>query len=88
MKVVCVWRDNTDYAREVTEWLEEFAKRDAGEIESLDPDTIEGEAFARAHDVVEYPTIIAVDDEGRELEVWRGLPLPLMDQVAYYAKES
>ena len=88
MKVVCVWRDNTDYAREVNEWLEEFAKRDAGEIESMDPDTIEGEAFARAHDVVEYPTIIAVDDEGRELEVWRGLPLPLMDQVAYYAKEN
>ena len=88
MRVVCVWRDNTDYAREVSEWLEEFKKRDLGDIESLDPDTVEGESFARAHDVVEYPTIMAVDDSGRELEVWRGLPLPLMDQVAYYAREN
>lgn len=88
MKVVCVWRDNTEYARTVSEWLEEFKKRDLGEIESLDPDTIEGESFARVHDIVEYPTLMAVDDDGRELEVWRGLPLPLMDQVAYYAREN
>lgn len=88
MRVVCVWRDNTDYAREVNEWLREFERRDIGEIESLDPDTIEGEIFCSAHDVVEYPTIIAVDDQGRELQTWRGTPMPLIDEVSYYSREN
>ena len=29
MKIVCVWRDNTDYAREVTMWMNDF-KHDTG----------------------------------------------------------
>lgn len=86
MKVVCVWRDNTEYAREVSNWIRDFEHHTGSKIESLDPDTIDGEAFARAHDIVEYPTIIAVDDRGSELNKWRGRPLPSFDQVSYYNK--
>ena len=88
MRVVCVWRDNTDYAREVSEWLREFERRDIGEIESLNPDTIEGEIFCSAHDVVEYPTIMAVDYQGKELQTWRGTPMPLIDEVSYYSRDN
>ena len=83
MRVVCVWRDNTDYAREVTEWLHEF-ERKGKEVESLDPDTLAGESFARAYDVVEYPTVLAVDDRGGVLQEWRGTPMPQIDEVMYY----
>ena len=86
MRVVCVWRDNTEYAREVSSWLNDFQSQTGTTVESLDPDSIEGESFARAHDIVEYPTLMAVDDMGSEIQKWRGLPLPSFEQVSYYAR--
>ena len=87
MKVVCVWKENTDYAREVREWLADYKAQMGSEVESLDPETIDGEIFARAHDVVEYPSILAVDDASTTLKMWRGTPLPQVDEVAYYVRE-
>lgn len=87
MKVVCLWKDNTDYAREVTEWLVAYREQTGQAAESLDPDTIDGEIFARAHDVVEYPSILAVDDSSVTLKLWKGRPLPQIDEVAYYVRE-
>lgn len=87
MRVVCVWKENTDYAREVREWLADYKAHTGNEVESLDPETIDGEIFARAHDVVEYPSILAVDDSSKTLKMWRGTPLPQIDEVSYYVRE-
>ena len=86
MKVVCVWRDNTEYAREVSEWLHDFERATGLSVESLDPDTIDGESFARVHDVMQYPSLVTVDDRGAILRSWSGLPFPSFDQVSYYAR--
>ena len=88
MRVVCVWRDNTDYAREVIMWMDDF-KHDTGkDVESLDPDSIDGEIFVKARDIVEYPTVVAVADDGTVLKSWRGTPLPQIDEVSYYVREQ
>lgn len=84
MRVVCVWRERSDYGRTVEEWLTEFERRTGKEIESLDPDAKEGESFCRAYDVVEYPTILALNDDGSVLAEWRGTMLPLFDEVSYW----
>ena len=55
------------------------------EIESVDPDSVEGSDFCQAYDVVEYPSILGIDDFGKVLESWRGMPLPRLNEVAYYA---
>ena len=86
MRAVIVWHEQTDYAREVREWLDDFERTmGPGRIESVDPETREGNDFAAAYDVVEYPTILGMDDSGKVLESWRGLPLPRLNEVAYYA---
>lgn len=87
MRAVIVWNEQTDYAREVREWLDDFERTlGPGRIESIDPETREGSDFAAAYDVVEYPTILALDeDSGKVLASWRGTPLPQVDQVAYWA---
>lgn len=85
MRIVCVWRDNTEYAREVENWIRDFQSQTGNDIESLDPDSVDGSSFARASDIVEYPTLAVVDDRGAMLQMWRGLPLPSFDQVTYYA---
>lgn len=85
MRVVCVWRDQSDYGRSVEEWITEFERRTGKEIETIDPDSTEGESFCRAYDVVEYPTILALGDDGAVLAAWQGKMLPLFDEVAYWA---
>jgi hypothetical protein len=55
--------------------------------ESLSPDEPEGESLCRAYDVVEYPTILAMNDDGKMLQMWRGRDLPRIDDVTYYLIE-
>ena len=89
MKIVIVWNEQTDYAREVREWLDVFGREVGAEsIESMDPETREGSDFAEAYDVVEYPTILALGGDGKVLSMWRGTPLPQVEQVAYWASNS
>lgn len=84
MRVVCVWRRASDYGRMMEEWLTEFERRTGAEVESLDPDTKDGEGFCRAYDVVEYPTILALGNDGQALAEWRGVALPTFDGVSYW----
>jgi hypothetical protein len=82
MRVVCVYRDNEDYTRSVDEWLENIRRQTGHEVETMNPD--ENISFCETYDIVEYPTIIALDNNGGVLNMWRGRTLPLMNEVLYY----
>lgn len=84
MRLVVLWRDNTDYAREVISWISDFKHSTGKEVESLDPDMVEGESFAQARDIMEFPSVVAVADDGSVLRHWRGTPMPPIDEVSYY----
>lgn len=85
MRVVVVYRQASDYAREVTEFLRDFSRRTGRWIEEKDPDSRDGVGFCQAYDIVEYPTLIALSEDGRVQHMWRGRPLPQIDEVSYYA---
>lgn len=82
MRVVCIFRDNEDYTRSVTDWLENFRRQTGKTIETMNPD--ENTEFCVTYDIVEYPTIIALGDSGEVLAMWRGCNLPLINEVLYY----
>lgn len=82
MRVICIFRDNEDYTRSITEWLENFRRETGYELETMNPD--ENPGFCEAYDIVEYPTIIAIDDSGGVRNSWRGRTLPLINEVLYY----
>ena len=84
MRVVCVWKEASEAAREVREWVREFETRTGVEVELLDPETREGETFCRAHDVTMYPTLLVMGSDGRVAQEWRGTPMPMMDAVTAY----
>jgi len=86
MRVVVVYRDQTDYARSVSDFLRDFNRQTGHELEELDPDSPAGSDFCRAYDIVEYPTMIAISDEGQLQNMWRGLPLPTISEVSYYVQ--
>lgn len=87
MRVVIIWRDNTDYARTVIDWLRDFEQRTGTTIESLSPDEPAGESLCRAYDIVEYPTMLALDNDGSVLNMWRGTSMPRIGDVSYYTME-
>ncbi len=84
MRVVCVMREGEDYTRTVDEWIREFERRTGAEIEVISPDGRDGVEFCSTYDIVEYPTIMALNDDGSVLGSWRGVALPLFDEVAYW----
>ena len=86
MRIVVVYKDTSDHGREVREYVDDFEKQTGLKIEVMDPDSGRNDFFLRAYDIVEYPTILAIADDGRLLQIWRGRPLPLFDEVAYYAR--
>lgn len=88
MKVVVVWKRETEYGREMEDWIRGFDAVFGRSIESIDPETREGDNFVRTYDIVEYPSILALDDSGKLLEIWKGLPLPTLNEVSYYASSK
>ena len=86
MRIVVVYRDASDHGREVREYIDDFERQTRLEIEQMNPDDSSNQFFLQAYDIVEYPTILAISDDGRLLQMWRGRPLPLIDKVTYYAR--
>jgi len=84
MRVVVVYKEETDYARQVTDYLRDFERQTGHQLETLNPDTADGAGFCRTYDIVEYPTLIAISDDGALQNMWRGLPLPTVSEVSYY----
>ena len=85
MRTFIVTKDNTDYARTVTDWMRDFSRQTGKVLEVVDPESPSGLATCSAYDIVEYPTVVAVDDNGALQLMWRGLPLPTISEVSYYA---
>ena len=67
-------------------FLDDFRRQTGRELEVVNPDTMEGSSTCRVYDIVEYPSIVALDDNGILQNIWRGLPLPTISEVSYYAR--
>lgn len=68
----------------VTDYLRDFEKRTGKQLPTVDIDTREGIELCRLYDVIKYPSIVAVDNDGRELQRWDGDLLPQISEVSYY----
>ena len=87
MKVVVLYRPNSEHGRLVEEFIHDFQSRHASErLEILNIDSRDGSATASLYDVVRYPAILVLKDDGYVQRSWEGDSLPLMDEVAAYAR--
>lgn len=88
MEVIVLYRERSDHAREVREYIREFTRRTGKELTTLDVDTVEGAEKAKLYDILQYPAVIAVKSDGQMLQLWQGQPLPLINDVAGYTVEQ
>lgn len=84
MRTVVIYKDQTDYARTVIDFIHDFKHQTGRDLEELDPESREGVDFCRAYDILQFPTLIALSDDARMLNMWQGLPLPTISEVSYY----
>ena len=86
MRVVVVYKQLTDYARRVEDYIFDFKRLTGHDLETMNPESLPGISFCGAYDILEYPTIVALSDSGQLLNQWRGLPLPTLSEVSYYVQ--
>jgi hypothetical protein len=84
MRVVVVSKDQTDYARQVSDYLRDFEHQTGHTLEVMDPESAMGVEFCKTYDIMELPTLIAISDDGHMQNSWTGLPLPTISEVSYY----
>lgn len=80
-----MYKDASDHARAVIDYLRDYKRQTGKDLEVVDPETRSGAALCTTYDIVEYPTIVALDDSGTIQNLWRGQPLPTISEVSYYA---
>ncbi|MFZ1706783.1 MAG: hypothetical protein WAT62_03070 [Candidatus Nanogingivalis sp.] len=85
MKAVVVYKENSDHAREVFDYLRDFERQTGKKLEEIDPEKRENIGFVETYDIVEYPTILALTDNGQVINMWCGRPLPTINEVSFYA---
>ncbi len=88
MRVVVVYKDAHDYTRAVDMFRDDFARQTGRVLEVLNPDSREGEQFCRTYDILEYPTIIALSNDGVMQNMWNGPVMPTISEVSYYASQA
>lgn len=87
MKVIILYRPNSEHGRVVEEFIHDFQDRHPSErLEVLSVDTRDGSAMASLYDVMQYPAILVLQTDGYPHKIWQGHQLPLMEEVAAYAR--
>lgn len=85
MRICILYRPDSDYARSVEEFAHDFEARHNHKAELLSLDTREGAALASLYDIMQYPAILVLRDDGQLIQQWTGPQLPLMSEVFSYA---
>jgi len=78
-----VYREKSE-ARMMTEtFLRDFKSQTGRDIETLDPDSRAGQSFIETYDIVQYPTLIALEPDGVEATRWVG-DFPTISEASGY----
>lgn len=86
MRVVVVYKQQRDYTRQVEDFLVDFKRQTGHDLETLDPESLEGISVTSTYDILEFPALLAISDNGQLQNSWKGLPLPTLSEVSYYVQ--
>jgi hypothetical protein len=84
MKVLILYRPNSEHGRLVEDFVRDFKSNHPSRLEVLDIDSRDGSATASLYDIMQYPAIMVLRDDGSVLKSWEGDSMPVMNDLAYY----
>lgn len=85
-----VYRPNSEHGRQVSDFLRDLDRMGSGsnKIDEVNVDTREGSAIASLYDVMSYPKVMVVADDGRLIQDWEAGTLPLLSDINFYVNQS
>ena len=88
MKVVILYHPNAEFAGLAEDFKRDFESRHQDrKVDLISLETVEGAEMAKLYDVVRYPAILVVANNGSLQKLWQDRPFPLFDEVAAYAPQ-
>lgn len=86
--MLVLYRPESEHSTDVETFARDFQQLyEVGrKLELVSLNTRDGAATASLYDIMSYPAILALANDGSVLNMWQGLPMPLMDEVAGYAR--
>jgi hypothetical protein len=86
MRTVILYHPNSEFVGKVEDFKRDFQNRHPDKkVELLSLETVQGAEMAKLYDIVRYPAIVVLTDQGLMQKFWQDQPFPLMDEVfAYY----
>lgn len=86
MKSVIIYRPQSEQARAVEAFVHDIARQENIEFELVDIDTPRGMDMMRLYDIMAQPIILVLRDDGQLIQSWSGDRLPLIQEVAAFAR--
>ena len=88
MRVVVLYRPNSEHSFIIDEFVHNFQSRTSGNypVELINIDSREGAAMANLYDIMQYPAILVIQNDGYVQQSWEGESLPLIDEVVAYSR--
>lgn len=81
MKLLVLYRPNSEHARVVENFVKEFQSRTSQEVEVIDVDSRDGVHKVEVYDAMQHPCVLVTTDGGQPQKMWSGTPLPLVNDV-------
>lgn len=88
MKTLLLYRPNSEHERVVLDYLRDFKTQTGRELPSMEVDSPRGTEICNLYDVVDYPAILVINDDGQLHNIWSGINLPRIGEVSYYVGTS
>ena len=82
MRAVILYHPHSEFSRPIEEYVRDFERQRDKKIELVSLETVEGSNMAGLYDIVQYPALLVISDDGQLVRQWQGEHLPLMDEVA------
>lgn len=87
MRVVVLYRSNSEHERAVLEFEHEYTRRTNRTLQLSDINTRDGASMATLYDIMQYPCVLALANDGQMIQMWQGEHLPLINEVTYYDQQ-
>jgi hypothetical protein len=84
MKVIVLYRPKSEQEGRVSDYARDYKQLKNRDLRLLSLDTIEGDGLAKLYDIVQYPALLAIKDDGQLEQMWQGENLPTMNELDYY----
>lgn len=80
------YRPSSEHERLVEEYVRDFERHTGKKLPTVDVSSRDGTAKAELYGIMKFPSIVAVDDDGRMLQLWQSELLPRFDEVSFYVQ--